>query len=295
MQLKIEALVASLKDGKLSQEKVREGRELVNQLLDALESGKIRVAEPNADGWKVNEWVKRGILAGFGLSDTVVYGGEMTFVDKDLYTLRKFDASSGARIVGPGAGARRGAHLGNGVVFMSPAWANVGAYVGENSMVESLAGSCAQIGKNCHISAGTVIGGVLDPVEATPVILGDYVLLGESSGVTQGSRLGDLVTLAPGVHISKATPVLDPINSLAYTSKGIAELIEEQVGSVKIYRVGEITQPKDDTYGPEVPKGALVIPGMTVSSSGTFKMAPMIAKYIKDPSERAYALEEALR
>ncbi len=114
--------------------------------------------------------------------------------------------------------------------------------------------------------------------------------------MTQGARLGDLVTLAPGVHISKATPVLDPLKGVAYTSSGTVELIPHELGGgIKTYSCGKVLQEKDGSYGPEIPAGALVIPSMSVSSSGSFKLTPMVAKYIKSPSERAYALEDALR
>lgn len=178
---------------------------------------------------------------------------------------------------------------------MPPAYANVGAHIGSNTMLESLAGSCCQVGENCHISAGAVIGGVLDPIEATPVIIGDNVLMGEGSGITQGARAGNLVTLAPGVHISKATPIIDPIRGFAYTAKGICELTEYKMGDIKIFGTGKIIKEKDDTYGPEIPEGALIIPGISVGSMGLAKMTPLVAKYINSKSQRAYALEEALR
>ena len=206
MQNEIENLSSTLKSGSLSESERRSGRDLVSELLTALESGEVRVAEPYEDGWKVNTWVKKGILAGFGLSETIKLEDDSQFIDKDLYGLRDIKLEQGARLTPPASGVRRGAFIGRGVVLMSPAYVNVGAYVGDNTMVESLAGSCAQIGTNCHISFGTVIGGVLDPVEAAPVIIGNNVLMGESTGVTQGARLEDLVTLAPGVHISMATP-----------------------------------------------------------------------------------------
>lgn len=178
---------------------------------------------------------------------------------------------------------------------MSPGYANVGAHIEENTMIENLAGSCCQVGRNCHISAGAIIGGVLDPVEATPVVLGDYVLLGEGAGITQGSRMGDLATLSPGVHISKATPILDPIKGKAYTFKGVAELEEDKIGNVIIYSVGKLKEEKDSSYGPEIPRGALVIPGVTMSSNGSLKVVPTIIKYIEKPEDRAYLLEECLR
>ncbi|MBI9098899.1 MAG: DUF2322 family protein [Spirochaetaceae bacterium] len=269
-----------------------------NEVMDLLEAGHLRTAQIIEGKWTANQWVKNGIMLGFPLGKIIVYNGsgDICFTDKETFPLRKIKGDEGFRVVPPAAGLRRGAYAGAGCVFMPPAYANVGAHVGPGTMVENLAGSCAQIGRDSHISAGAVIGGVLDPIEATPVILGDHVLLGESSGVTQGARLGDLVTLAPGVHISKATPILDPINQVAYTSRGTAELITHELsGGIKTYSVGKVISEKDPSYGPEIPAGALVIPSMSVSSQGTLKLTPLIAKYIKSASERAYALEEALR
>lgn len=295
MKDKIEMLSNLIKTGNLSNDEKKSGRDLVSELLTALESGDVRVAEPADNGWKVNTWVKKGILAGFGLSETIKLEDNSQFVDKDLYGLREISLELSARLTPPASGVRRGAFIGKGVVLMSPAYVNVGAYVGDNTMVESLAGSCAQIGKNCHISFGTVIGGVLDPIEAAPVIIGDNVLMGESTGVTQGARLEDLVTLAPGVHISMATPVIDPINNVAYTTAGTTKLLSEKIGSITIYKVGKLIKKKDGSFGPLVPKGALVIPGLAQSSNGGLKMAPTIVKYIESVDERAYALEDALR
>ncbi|OQY36707.1 MAG: hypothetical protein B6229_09525 [Spirochaetaceae bacterium 4572_7] len=284
-------------DGKLNTDK-KGALKVFNRVMDLLEIGHLRTAQIVNGKWQANEWVKRGIMLGFPLGDIKVYNGssDIGFTDKDTFPVRKLTGNEGFRVVPPAAGLRRGAFAGVGCIFMPPGYANVGAHVSTGSMVENLAGSCSQIGRDSHISAGAIIGGVLDPIEATPVILGDNVLLGEGSGVTQGARLGDLVTLAPGVHISKATPVLDPINNVAYTSKGVSELITHDLsGGVKTYSVGKVLIEKDSSYGPEIPVGALVIPSMSVSSQGTLKLTPLIAKYINSASERAYALEEALR
>jgi 2,3,4,5-tetrahydropyridine-2-carboxylate N-succinyltransferase len=268
-----------------------------NEVMDLLEAGKLRTAQFVDGAWQAEEWVKEGIMLGFPLGDVIVYGGssDIQFTDKETFPIRKVPADAGFRVVPPASGLRRGAFAGAGSVFMPPAYANVGAHVGAGTMVENLAGSCAQIGRDSHISAGAIIGGVLDPIEATPVILGDHVLLGEGAGVTQGARLGDLVTVAPGVHISKATPIIDPINMCAYTSKGKTELVEYKMGDAKLYGVGKLIEPKDGSYGPEIPDGALLIPGLSMASSGIPKLTPVIAKYIKNKSERAYALEDALR
>lgn len=292
----VDKYTALKKEGKLEAD--RDGAlKTFNQVMDLLEAGHLRTAQIVEGKWTANQWVKNGIMLGFPLGKIVVYGSnDIGFTDKETFPIRKLTGDEGFRVVPPAAGLRRGAFAGQGCVFMPPAYANVGAHVGAGTMVENLAGSCAQIGRDSHISAGAIIGGVLDPVEATPVILGDHVLLGEGSGVTQGARLGDLVTLAPGVHISKATPILDPINNVAYTSKGTAELITHELGGgIKTYSAGKILIEKDPSYGPEIPVGALVIPSMSVSSQGTLKLTPLVAKYIKSASERAYALEEALR
>ncbi|MDA3812081.1 MAG: DUF2322 family protein [Spirochaetaceae bacterium] len=285
------------KEGKLDSD--REGALAVfNKVMDLLEAGFLRTAQIIDGKWTANQWVKNGIMLGFPLGKIIVYNGssDIGFTDKETFPIRKLTGNEGFRVVPPAAGLRRGAYAGQGCVFMPPAYANVGAHIGAGTMVENLAGSCAQIGRDSHISAGAIIGGVLDPIEATPVILGDHVLLGEGSGVTQGARLGDLVTLAPGVHISKATPILDPINNVAYTSKGTAELItHEMSGGIRTFSVGKILVEKDPSYGPEIPAGALIIPSMSVSSQGTLKLTPLVAKYIRSASERAYALEEALR
>ncbi len=284
------------KNGTLLEEKA-EALKAFTTLCDLLEKGHIRTAEFTEGGWKVNAWVKEGLLLGFPLGNIKVFKGsaDIQFADKETFPLRTITADLGFRVVPPAAGLRRGAYAGQGTIFMPPAYVNMGAFIGQNTMVENLAGSCCQVGRNCHISAGAIIAGVLDPIEATPVILGDNVLLGEGTGVSQGTRLGDLVTLAPGVHISKATPVIDVVNKVAYTAKGIAEVEEVKVGEITLYRVGKVQQEKDGSYGPEIPDGALIIPGTSVSSLGTLKATPTIVKYISSPEERAYALEDALR
>lgn len=268
-----------------------------NEIMDLLEAGVLRTAQLIDGSWQSLCWVKEGILLGFPLGNIVTYqgGNDIQFSDKETFPLRKIAVDSGIRVVPPASGLRRGAYAGTGCVFMPPAYANVGAHIGGGSMIENLAGSCCQVGRDCHISAGAIIGGVLDPIEATPVIIGDNVLLGEGSGVTQGCRLGDLVTLVPGVHLSKATPVMDPLNGVAYSNKGTHELIEYRMGDAKLYGLGTLLSPKDSSYGPEIPRGALVIPGLSMSSLGAPKLTPVVVKYIKNPSERAYALEEALR
>jgi 2,3,4,5-tetrahydropyridine-2,6-dicarboxylate N-succinyltransferase len=292
--------------GRLKERK-EDALEVFNTVADLLEKGYLRTAQKRAGEWHVNLWVKQAIMFGFPLGDIERMGD--SHMDKGTFPLREFTGTEGFRVIPPTAGLRRGSYAGKGTTFMPPGgYANVGSYVGRNSMVESSASSCAQIGRDCHISVGANIGGVLDPLQATPVILGDYVLLGEGSGVTQGTRLGDLVTLAPGVHISRATPVLDYERMVAYTDKGTFELNARRVGGggptinmtdadvvMKIYTIGKQLTSKDDSFGPVIPDGALIIPGMTLGSRGTPKPVPTIVKYIASPKDRAYELNEALR
>jgi 2,3,4,5-tetrahydropyridine-2,6-dicarboxylate N-succinyltransferase len=273
------------KAGKLAEKKT-EALQAFNEVANLLEKGHLRTAQYSPQGWKVNDWVKQAIMFSFPLGQNINYGNG--FVDKDTLPLRNIDPSLGIRTVPPASGLRRGSYAGTG-------YANIGSFIGRGTMVENLVGSCAQVGKNCHISAGAVIGGVLDPIEATPVILGDYVLMGEGSGVTQGTRLGDLVTLAPGVHISKGTPIIDPIRERAYTSEGVFGL--ELLGNVETrsYRIGNQLTEKSNKYGPEVPRGALLVPGVFYSSKGNPRIAPTVAKYIENTEQRAYNLNEDLR
>ena len=296
IQEKIERFTALKKAGTLAKEKIP-ALAAFNELMDELEAGNLRTAHIINGKWQANLWVKEGIMLGFALGDIKVYqsGCDVQFNDKDTFPPRKITPESQIRLVPPATGLRRGAYAGKGTIFMPPAFANVGAHIQENTMVENLAGSCCQVGRDCHISAGAIIGGVLDPIEATPVIIGDNVLLGEGSGITQGSRLDDLVTLAPGVHISKATPIIDPIKGAAYTSFGVCELKEYKMGDALLFGVGKVIEEKDNSYGPQIPSGALLIPGLSMSSSGIPKLTPVVAKYISDKSQRAYALEDALR
>lgn len=294
------------KEGKLT-EKRDLALDTFNTVMNLLEKGHLRTAQYSEQGWKVNDWVKKGVLLGFPLGANIEYGqGDITFVDKATLPLRKIYPSSGIRVVPPAAGMRRGSYAGQGTILMPPAYVNVGAFVGRGTMVENLVGSCAQVGRDSHISAGAIIGGVLDPIEATPVILGDYVLMGEGSGVTQGTRLGDLVVIAPGVHISKGTQVFDKLRGRVYNKNGTFVLhsnmidvpqtpfVQQGFNSFRINTIGEQVSEKDPSYGPEIPRGALVVPGIA-SFNGDLRVAPTIVKYIDDPKKRSYDLNEDLR
>src|SRR3989440_7721245 len=164
------------------------------RLRDALSSGLVRAAEPDASaaiGWRVNTWVKQGILLGFRFGDMVdasMDHGRVPFYDKDTLPLKKPGLAAGIRIVPGGSAVRDGAYLAPGVICMPPMYVNIGAWVGEGSMIDShaLVGSCAQVGARVHVSAAAQIGGVIEPVGALPVIIEDDVLIGGNTGVYEG-------------------------------------------------------------------------------------------------------------
>ena len=256
-----------------------EARSAFDALIEALESGSARAAEPGPDGWRVNGWVKRGILLGFRLGKVVDMGlaGPLGFLDKDTFPPRRFVPSEGVRLVPGGSAVRRGAFLAPGVVVMPPAYVNVGAYVGEGTMVDShaLVGSCAQVGRRVHLSAGAMLGGVLEPVGALPVIVEDDVLVGGNCGVYEGTIVSRRAVLGAGVVLTAGVTVFDV--------------------------------PRGTTYrrGPEgplrIPEGAVVVPGSRRLTAGFGERhglavaAPVIVKYRDEKTEASVALEEALR
>lgn len=207
----------------------RESIDAFNELRDALEAGTLRSAEPDATspiGWKVNAWVKRGILLGFRLG-TLVDMSSGAFVDKHTYPARIFTPEQGIRIVPGGSSVRAGAFLAKSVVMMPPAYVNVGAYVDEGTMIDShaLVGSCAQIGKRVHLSAAAQIGGVLEPVNATPVIIEDDVLVGGNTGVYEGTIVRSKAVLAAGTILTRGTPVYDVVNNVTIRATADTPLI----------------------------------------------------------------------
>jgi 2,3,4,5-tetrahydropyridine-2-carboxylate N-succinyltransferase len=249
-------------------------RQSHEQLLRGLESGRIRAAERSVDGnWHAVTWVKRAILEGFKNSDVVRQGpiGQPPFFDKESYPARSFEQSDGVRIVPGGTSVRRGAYVSSGVVIMPPAYINVGAYVDSGTMVDShaLVGSCAQVGKNVHLSASAQIGGVLEPINASPVVIEDNVFVGALCGVFEGFVVRERAVLATGVTLTAATIVYDLVNGIELRG--------------------------------EVPAGAVVVPG-TRPASGEFAKqrglqvsAPMIVKYRDERTDASTALEAALR
>jgi len=250
------------------------------ELRAALEAGEIRAAEPDPaspTGWRVNAWVKRGILLGFRLGQLEKGGSDLSFVDKNTFPLRRFVPEQGIRIVPGGSSVRAGAFLGRGVVAMPPMYVNVGAYVDEGSMIDShaLVGSCAQIGKRVHLSAAAQIGGVLEPVNASPVILEDDVLVGGNCGVFEGTVVRERAVLAAGTVLTRGTPVYDVVHGQVLRAHGEAPLV--------------------------IPPAAVVVPGARAVSKGKgeeWKLSvytPVIVKYRDEKTELSLELEELLR
>ena len=256
-----------------------DAREQIDALLDALEAGDVRAAERGADRqWRVNAWVKRGILLGFRAGHLEASGGDaLAFVDKDTYPIRRFDVSANVRVVPGGSSVRRGAYIGAGVVCMPPMYVNVGAYVDSGTMVDShaLVGSCAQVGKRVHISAAAQVGGVLEPVNATPVVIEDDVLVGGNCGVYEGTIVRSRAVLAAGVILTRGTPVFDLVREVVYRASAERPL--------------------------EIPEGAVVVPGARSIKTGwgadqqLALQAPVIVKYRDEKTDVATALESWLR
>ena len=251
----------------------------VDDLLDALERGTVRSAERAPDGtWTAVPWVKRGILLGFRIGTIAdMSAPPFSFLDKDTYPPRRFSIDDRVRVVPGGSTVRRGSHVAPGVVCMPPMYINVGAYVGEGTMVDShaLVGSCAQVGARVHLSAGAQIGGVLEPVNAAPVIIEDDVLVGGNTGVYEGTVVRTRAVLAAGVVLTRGTPIFD--------------LVRETV-----YRAGESTPLV-------VPENAVVVPGARAVRGGwgeTQRLSlqtPVIVKYRDERTDVATALESWLR
>ena len=274
LQQEIESLAATPAGEALP----RRTGDVIEALLSALERGEIRSAERGADGtWRANAWVKRGILLGFRFGQLESSGGDLAFVDKDTYPIRRFDAAAGVRVVPGGSSVRRGTYVASGVVCMPPMYINVGAYVDGGTMVDShaLVGSCAQIGKRVHISAAAQIGGVLEPVNAAPVVIEDDVLVGGNTGVYEGTIVRARAVLAAGVVLTRGTPVFDLVRETVYKASPDAPL--------------------------EIPEGAVVVPGTRAIRGGWGAeqqlglQAPVIVKYRDEKTDLATALEGWLR
>ncbi len=256
-------------------------REVYEEFKTALRKGEIRSAEKDADGnWHANSWVKQGILLGFRMGKMVEMSmptETLQFFDKDTFPLRPMTLADGVRIVMGGSAIRDGSYVAPSVVVVPPAYINVGSYVDEGTMVDShaLVGSCAQIGKRVHLSAAAQIGGVLEPVNATPVIIEDDVLVGGNTGVYEGTIVRERAVLASGVILTRSTPVFD--------------LPNERI--IKAAEGGSL----------EIPAGAVVVQGSRNVSSGFGKdnglsiYCPIIVKYRDEKTDSSTKLEDYLR
>lgn len=256
---------------------------LFNKFKAKLNAGEVRAASPDAsskNGWRVNAWVKKGILVGFrlgGIVDMSVNATRQPFLDKATYPVKQVTADDGVRIVPGGSSIRDGVHLGRGVTCMPPMYINVGAYVDNNTMVDShaLVGSCAQIGENCHISAAAQIGGVLEPVGAMPVIIESNVMVGGNCGVYEGTIVKERAVLGSGTILTRSTPVYDLVR-------------------------GEVLSATDDEPL-VIPEGAVVVAGSREITKGKGKewrislYTPVIVKYRDSKTDARVQLEDLLR
>jgi len=253
-----------------------------HRLLDALEDGTVRAAEPDLEGggWRVNPSVKRGILLGFRLGKNVEFesAGPLQFADKDTYPAQRIAViERNVRIVPGGSSIRRGSYIGKDVVVMPPAFVNVGAYVDDRTMIDShaLIGSCAQVGKNVHVSAGVQIGGVLEPIGQKPVVIEDGVLLGGNCGIYEGTHIGERAVIGAGCVITASTPVYDLVEGTVYRSTADEPL--------------------------HIPARAVVIPGSRPAKGdfarehGLHMAALLIIKYRDERTDARTAFEDLLR
>jgi len=258
-----------------------------HELRNALEAGHLRSASPDPaspTGWSVNAWVKRGILLGFRLGSLEEMNGThpfgqsaLSFVDKATYPAQHFRIEDNVRVVPGGSSVRSGAHLAKGVVMMPPAYVNVGAFVDEGTMIDShaLVGSCAQIGKRVHLSAAAQIGGVLEPVNASPVIIEDDALIGGNTGVYEGTIVRTRAVLAAGVILTRGTPVYDLPNNTILKATPDQPLI--------------------------IPAGAVVVAGSRAIQTeagrdlGLSVYTPIIVKYRDEKTDLSTTLEDLLR
>ena len=248
---------------------------------EALNEGRVRAAQPDPaspTGWRVNAWVKKGILLGFRMGEVIDMSvGDLSFRDKSTYPMKRFGPDSGVRIVPGGSSVRAGAYLGKSVTCMPPMWINVGAYVDEGTMVDShaLVGSCAQVGKNCHISAASQIGGVLEPVGAMPVIVEDEVLVGGNCGIYEGTVVKRRAVLGTGTILNRSTPVYDLVRQTVHKATDEQPLV--------------------------IPEEAVIVAGSRAITSGPGKdwgisiYTPVIVKYRDAKTDTKIQLEDLLR
>jgi 2,3,4,5-tetrahydropyridine-2,6-dicarboxylate N-succinyltransferase len=254
-----------------------EARKIFFEFREQLTQGKVRAAEKTNGQWKVNAWVKQGILLGFRLGALTGMDAGLSFVDKDTFPARQFTIADRIRVVPGGSSIREGAYVAPSVICMPPMFINVGAYVDEGTMIDShaLVGSCAQVGKRVHLSAAAQIGGVLEPVNAAPVIIEDDVLVGGNCGVYEGTLVSARAVLGAGTILTRSTPLYDLVKEEVYRATADAPL--------------------------EVPGNAVVVPGSRAVRKGKAAewnlslYTPVIVKYRDEKTDRAIELEDWLR
>jgi 2,3,4,5-tetrahydropyridine-2-carboxylate N-succinyltransferase len=276
LQTRIESLCATPADAY-----GEEYFQVFDEFKAALNEGRVRAAEPDPaspSGWRVNGWVKKGILLGFRLGRVVpMPPADFQFRDKHTYPLKKILEGRNIRVVPGGSSIRDGCYVAKNVTCMPPMYINVGAYVDEGTMIDShaLVGSCAQVGKHVHISAAAQIGGVLEPIGALPVIVEDEALIGGNCGVYEGTIVGRGAVLAAGTIITGSTPIYDLVRDAVHRREGEAPL--------------------------RIPEGAVVVPGARAVTKGRGKelgislYTPVIIKYRDEKTDQAVRLEELLR
>ena len=260
-----------------------QARTAFSRLRAELSAGRVRAAEPDPStptGWRVNTWVKEGILVGFRAGLVVAYDSPDTdapYLDKDTLPLKRLGASSGVRVVPGGSSIRDGAFLADGVICMPPMYINIGAYVGAGSLIDShaLVGSCAQVGERVHVSAAAQIGGVLEPVGALPVIVEDDVLVGGNTGLYEGTIVRSRAVIGAGTILTGSTPIYDlPHQRIISPGPGIPTV---------------------------VPEGAVVVPGARRVTAepgrewGLSLATPVIVKYRDDRTDTRTELEAWIR
>ena len=278
----VEALAATPAGSSLP----HEARAVVESLLDALEKGTIRAAakDPRTGEWRAVSWVKQGILLGFrvgAMVDMSIRSGSdrigFSFFDKDTYPPRRLTSADGVRIVPGGSSIRRGAYVASGVVCMPPMYVNVGAHVGTGTMIDShaLVGSCAQVGERVHLSAAAQLGGVLEPVNAAPVVIEDDVIVGGNCGIYEGTVVRRGAVIGAGVVLTRGTPVYDLERETVHRAENGRALV--------------------------IPENAVVVPGARqakgkwAEDQGISLQTPVIVKYRDEKTDAATALESWLR
>lgn len=276
LQAEIERFYAA---GPLAGQEAARARQVFEEFREALTRGQVRAAEKQDGQWLVNAWVKQGILLGFRLGELEDMSGPgpLSFVDKSTFPARRFKIENKVRVVPGGSSVRTGAYVAPGVICMPPMYVNAGAYVDAGTLIDShaLVGSCAQIGKRVHLSAAAQIGGVLEPVNASPVIIEDDVLVGGNCGIYEGTQVRQGAVLGAGVILTRSTPVYDMVREQVYRSSADAALV--------------------------IPENAVVVPGARAIRKGKAAdwglslYTPVIVKYRDEKTQSSIELEDLLR